>query len=511
MSMPWVVDVTIDGGEARVLEAYDGTALRSTTNADDFIANGWDAGTGSRTATTVPIYIAIIEPFGEPAGLNTLPAHVGYKDSASGSSRVVRRLLCTNTDCTALNSLSDNPSHATHANHVTSTALGSIEQAQDPNVTSSSERLRRSGFAKEAEVILLSLNSSSTGDTLARALESAINEGVDVINMSLGMVDPSGLVVPCDPSFNPAGTNTLIQTATAFGILIVAASGNSSSTQCTVAHPAIRSEVVSVGGLETDQFGAGVPAYGSTIMQSTSSRGSVPIAVNGNTSRRTAGIGLSAAGVRKLAFERTNQYSGNISGTSFAAPAVAGAAALWRDFFVDQNLTNGFGVQPASARMLKVNLLAMADGYDGNSAGAESNTGMSSRSGAGRLSLDFPGSPRQTSAGSVFAWQMGQVTISSTTTTTIIPIPPGARWLKAAIMWTESGNYSNSADITFALRDVCGTGADLFVYDSTFSFEKRLRSSVLGKTCPRLEIQAYHLPTARTVYYAWYTHSGISP
>lgn len=136
------------------------------------------------------------------------------------------------------------------------------------------------------------LDDDSYGDTLGvgRSIEYAIQQGADVISLSLGSTQPDSYV------------RAAVAEAIANGIAVVAASGNS-PCNCIV-YPANYPEVVAVGALDTNSLPASFSSYGTSL----------DILAPGTTITSPAWSAASP----------TAAYASNLAGTSFATPMVAG-------------------------------------------------------------------------------------------------------------------------------------------------------------------------------------------
>ncbi len=128
---------------------------------------------------------------------------------------------------------------------------------------------------------------------VVQAINEAINAKVDVINMSLGLPDDS------------AAMRVVIDRAVQNNILLIAAVGNDYSSIKN--YPATYSNVVGVGAV--DRSGRWAPYS------------------NNNSSVWITAPGSAICG---LGYKTDNEYIGTWDGTSLAAPAVAGLAAMAR-------------------------------------------------------------------------------------------------------------------------------------------------------------------------------------
>lgn len=152
----------------------------------------------------------------------------------------------------------------------------------------------------------LSDNGSGWTDDVAAAVNYAVIQGVDVINLSLGS---SG----SDPILKDA-----IDNAVDAGVTVVAAAGNCGASnyayqgcshQGEVLYPGAHSNVIAVGATDSSNNRADFSSYGSSVDVVAPGYGAIRSTMwtNGN---------------------RTSGYNSVLAGTSFASPIVAGVAAL---------------------------------------------------------------------------------------------------------------------------------------------------------------------------------------
>jgi serine protease len=163
----------------------------------------------------------------------------------------------------------------------------------------------RSGVAGMANCRLYAvqaLGETSPWDNVAEGIRWAADQGVDIINMSLG--DPQGR--------QPKIVQRAARYARDRGVLLVAAAGNEAKQRNSVLYPAGFDECMAVSGLDANEN-------------------------LGRFSSRGPEVELSGPGANVLSTVPGGDY-GKKSGTSMAAPAVAGSAALAKSF--NTNLSN---------------------------------------------------------------------------------------------------------------------------------------------------------------------------
>jgi subtilisin len=152
-------------------------------------------------------------------------------------------------------------------------------------------------------VKVLSAGGSGTLSGIAQGIEWAIDNNMDVINMSLGgSTGSTTLKQACDNAYNS-------------GIVVVAAAGNSGSffgLINTIGYPAKYNSVIAVGAVDSNNNRASFSSVGNELE-------------------------VMAPGVAINSTLPGNQYGG-LNGTSMASPHVAGAAALL--LAQNPNLTN---------------------------------------------------------------------------------------------------------------------------------------------------------------------------
>ena len=198
--------------------------------------------------------------------------------------------------------------------------------------------------------------------SLARAIQWAVNEGANIISMSLG-IDFPGFVeflvnnhdFPIEAAtsialeqyranvnlFTALAESVQAQSLFDQGAMIVAASGNESnrpSFEIAVAPPAAGTGVIAVGALQEGAGGLSVARFSNNQ------------------------VDISAPGVDVISARRGGGLT-SMSGTSMATPHAAGVAALWAQKFRDA--TGRVEVQPLIRQLVgRGNTSVLAPGFE---------------------------------------------------------------------------------------------------------------------------------------------------
>ncbi len=133
-----------------------------------------------------------------------------------------------------------------------------------------------------------------TSLSVARSIRYAVDQGADVISLSLGSSSPDVFI------------HQTITEAVAQGVIVVAASGND-GCEC-ISYPANYDEVIAVGALTHNDVPASFSSYGSSL------------------DIMAPGVDLTTASWSPA--NGTSLYANGIAGTSLATPLVSGALTL---------------------------------------------------------------------------------------------------------------------------------------------------------------------------------------
>jgi hypothetical protein len=509
--LPDVIDLSLNDVPSPA-EGYSGRGVRDATQSDKLISLGHPASTGNRLSAANPVRIGVVEFTGFADGVDHSQNDLHWNHPGfSGRVLNVRECAGPGTYCTEVSSP---PIRAfnTHGTEVASVAAGSIEAGQDPNYPGyqTDAQRKRSFQAPSARIQYF-----RTPDYVAwvRALQSAIWElGTDVLNFSQGYK----LVCDQGATLDWGGFNYAVRFALDAGVVTVFSAGNEqhADSACTLRYPAWRPEVLSVGGVDTEvsQRPAFDPPYPRAEASEFSSRGGVPIRTASGLSTVRAGIDIIAPAAMSYTYGASGSYQSppyHTQGTSFAAPAVAGATAQLRDAMYQVT-----GQLPDS-RSLFVNMLLMTDGYDyAGGAAARRTAGASDVSGLGRLvmrspqSQDFPSGPWS------WAWSSFSVVQNQVVTKRFYD---RFGWLRYALTWF--GDDTNAlADVDLYAYYNCSGSRTFLASQTDYDVRNRLMidGSVIPATCAgggapvfEIDIVGYNIPSgqSRTLWDAVLTHS----
>ena len=206
----------------------------------------------------------------------------------------VREGICTLDDSIGVNacykSYLDENGHGTHVAGI---------------IAAKNNDLGYVGVAPGAEIYAVkALDGEGNGSTttIMSGIDWAIRKGVHIINMSL--------ITP----YPDMGIKSMVDKANANGIIVIAAAGNEgtfSGSEDTVMYPAKFSSVIAVGSVNSSNRRASTSATGSEL----------ELAAPGDMIQSTLPKAIFSTGY------------GTMSGTSMAAPFVAGMAALYKEKF----------------------------------------------------------------------------------------------------------------------------------------------------------------------------------
>ncbi len=270
-------------------------------------------GTRTRPASQVPVGVHITYNgtlgTGRPAGgagVKVAVLDTGlYKNHPDFSGRALFRCLDFTPSGGVQNTCDDADGHGTH---VTGTLAAS----------GGSDGLGIYGVAPDTAIGVYKVcgRKGCLADDVAAAIDQAVRDGAQIINMSLSSDTPD------------AYTRTAVQRAWAAGVLLVAAAGNDGTDGVgSVDYPAAYPEVVGVGSLY--QIAAGNDYTAANLAVNSWSAVGSAVSTD-NLTDEEGELELAAPGYAVESTWRDGGYR-ILNGTSMAAPHVAGLAArMWQ-------------------------------------------------------------------------------------------------------------------------------------------------------------------------------------
>ena len=221
------------------------------------------------------------------------------------------------------------------------------------------------GIAPEADILALKIDFSFVA--IKAAIQYAISQNVDVINMSLGayaenFTDGWGDAQEGDSS-TATYLNNVCQQAYNAGIIVVAAAGNESTWHKS--YPACNTKVIGVGALgDWDNKGNANKLAEFTNYVGSSQTGEINVDILAPGYVYTAEQTVSSSSHTSSSSKpstHSHTYS-DTQGTSFSCPIIAGAACLWKqknptgtpDQFLTQLQSSADGIGTYASKMIEV-------------------------------------------------------------------------------------------------------------------------------------------------------------
>ena len=411
------------------------------------------------------ILVAVIDPdyFNEQ--------HFALREMGAGQPRVYETYDCSSGNC--ISGQLNSSATGDHGTRMVGILTQDLYDAQDPYYLSNTDRLRRSGIASEASVILI-----NSDGYIANEIQAAILENVDFISASIGNkgvgrdcngdgdigIGGDACELQC-PDLDRARGQDLVSLAVndAFnaGIFTVTSAGNNGDSCCCnnqVLAPGSGPTTFCVGAYEANDDDPITDFDTTGLIKSYSAKGPT---LDG---RRKPDIAAPTNLLYVMEEDPNylygpNAYAGgsHSSGTSSATPVVAGAAVNFKDWFIEK-----FGyVQANNPGMIFVNMLNFGDRKNVSTSGR---TVFDVKYGAGRLRMRLP---NQEGMDAPWRWATGQVTMEDGDVVTRYmgpalmpwtPINDDVNLMKLALWWPE---YNVGAGQTNAMISV-----DLCRYDN---------------------------------------------
>ncbi len=430
-----------------------GEEIRDASQITQYLDNGLDGEQGSGRSTVDDIFVGVIDS-------KVDVDHPAWKDCGPPLSCGGRRLTdqwVWDGSAWVSDPVGTTTTAKQHGNWVAGQLIADLTDLQDSSVTTPTERKARTGMTTESS--FAAIDSGSGG--IDAAMDYAVDLNVDIVNLSAGC----GLCIRCAPVHT---RNILANDLYHAGIFFVHAAGNEghSGSTGTVWPPSPAAGTFSVGGYDHTASNLNTGS-----IWGNSSRGG---GVDDN-----AIIDLTAAGGRSAGLvEYNDSYAGSgHTGTSFAAPVVAGAAANLKHHLIDR-----YGAAVANdVGLIHAFMLLMGDGQLESGAkgyGAPVDTLW----GAGRIRM------RMFNAAGMDApwrvdWRAWTVADGETWTAPLNPdtaganqdIPLAVDLFKAAVWWYEPNLNYSGASVSEMRTRICQDGGLCTNHASTAPDAHRLQ------------------------------------
>ncbi len=423
-----------------------GIQIRDATRVDEFWSSGYrgEDGSGFSSFPGADDMFVLV-------GDNYIDGdHPAWDDWQNGPSRIISTTCIgpsatnyvNNNSTSCLSTNNTGSSQFKHGNFVTGQAVADLTNDQDGNQGATWEG-RRSGMAPEAAIGFIQTYDGGAGPFMSTIVNEilALNLQPDVFNGSFY----AGAA--CNES--DLG-NDQIDVLAWDGTLVVWLAGNEkhSGSNCTLVDYATAPGAFTVGGTD-----ATANDLTTAAMYPKSSRG-------GTASGRHAVDILAPAGRTAGCFacsgtltKYNDAYGGSpAKGTSYAAPVVSGAAAVYKEHLQDV-IAPTFANQPG---VMQAHLLLQGDRY-----GSGYHHGTTDLQGAGRLSMRLFDNSDLTAPWGEQSWQL--VVDDGLTYQGTMNLPTGTQEVRSALWWLEF----NAAAGTVADVDVQyfnrSANSDIFV------------------------------------------------
>lgn len=322
-------------------DSNDGVETRASTQVDQFHDRGVEGQDGSGLSTADRIFVVVADTFVDQD-------HPAWKDN-TGAGRLDTVWRWDGSAFQPLGAGVDslNPVRDGHGQAVSAILMSDITKGQDPVVAVPYERARRSGAVYQGVFDFIEAtdiyNAPGSSPPFENVIDLIVERSPDVANFSFHTS------VGCDLD---AAENDELDALYPSMIVSVKSAGNNghhAGDPCTVTVPSLAGSALVAGFLET----AGEPDLNAGPLGPVSSMGPD---VHGRAIVDLVAPGRESSALPK--YNDTYQLAGAFGQTSAAAPTLAGAAALLKDWLgveIGWSIANEIGNLHAS-------LLLMADG-----------------------------------------------------------------------------------------------------------------------------------------------------
>jgi subtilisin family serine protease len=247
-------------------------------------------------------------PFFSPAGYTMPPGYPKGQTAYTTAKVIVARAFPPASPAWKNASKPFDPELSSHGTHVAGIAAGNANTlAEGTRISGVAPRAYLGNYKALTVPTDADVGLDGNSPELAAAIEAAVADGMDVINMSLG-----------EPEIEPSRDIVVqaLAAAARAGVVSVVAAGNDYDEfgRGSISSPGSAPDAITVGAVTTSRNGP------DDVVGSFSSSGPTPLSLRLKPE-------VSAPGVAIFSAAPGNSYT-SLSGTSMAAPHVAGGAAL---------------------------------------------------------------------------------------------------------------------------------------------------------------------------------------
>lgn len=382
-----------------------------------FRYKGFNGESGNRINPTQPLKMSLIEwdlteeedSFGNPIPglvINKINCnHYAFRKSANDPTSRINPKWCGTINSSISTCVPNNTLYypgwdlcgdaLSHSSKVAGIMAGSIMDGQDPNITNSTDRWRRSGVATNSDITYYSLDNGSQGSCyLVAALQDAVISGQDVANMSFSLGSACNTNIYNSCSVGEALINTFRA-----GVVLVAGAGNDKvlNNECKTVFPGFSPATLSVGGLNTrgtvtgemrpyndlQHFEEPTPSLNGSSYGSMSGTYWGGAAATINTVDIAAPFTWVSLVGASGAVAADPYYQVGVGGTSYSSPYIAGIAGIIRQWMTEAN----FEARTESGA-IAAQILLSGDG-DINAANEHRVNSTALKTGAGRVKSEM--------------------------------------------------------------------------------------------------------------------------
>lgn len=177
------------------------------------------------------------------------PAGFPLADSRADLAYANNKVIVARSYASLFTAADPDPSAADHVGHGTATAMAAAGIANSGPLATITGMAPRAFLGSYKVFGTPGVNDYAPEDAILQAIEDAVTDGMDIINLSLGSSPAPALAYDSEAQ--------ALDLATALGVIVVAAAGNGGPNPATIESPADSPWVIAAGASNNDRFFAG--------------------------------------------------------------------------------------------------------------------------------------------------------------------------------------------------------------------------------------------------------------